>query len=241
MNEWSNIAVIAPAHDIDISTVAPLRERMDELIDAGVRRILINCAGVTFIDSTGLACLLTRARRLLALGGLLSLVNASPHVIRFLQIARLLDVLHVSPAKKPAVPVLRPDTPPLWSKAVSLGQGMDGLPYYRHMVSEMLLGLSLGDDARFDTALAVSEALGNAFDHADAQGCSMNVSAYSDRVVVEVYDRGAGFELSADEDVVPTEERGRGIKLMRMLVDSVEVSRRRDCTGTVVRLVELLR
>ena len=36
-----------------------------------------------------------------------------------------------------------------------------------------------------------------------------------------------------------SEERGRGIKLMRMLVDNVEVARRTDGAGTRVRMVKL--
>ncbi len=103
MNEWNDIAVIAPVRDIDIATVPHLREQVDSLIDGGVRRILVNCQNVEFIDSTGLAFLLSRARVLLAREGLLSLVNTSRQVTRFLQIARLLDVLHVSTAERPPI------------------------------------------------------------------------------------------------------------------------------------------
>ena len=38
---------------------------------------------------------------------------------------------------------------------------------------------------------------------------------------------------------VASEERGRGIKLMRMLVDNVEVARRTDGAGTRVQMVKL--
>ena len=43
MNEWNDIAVIAPAGDIDIASVPRLREQVDALIENGVRRILVNC------------------------------------------------------------------------------------------------------------------------------------------------------------------------------------------------------
>ena len=116
MNEWNDIAVIAPAGDIDIASVPRLREQVDALIENGVRRILVNCQNVSFIDSTGLAFLLVRARTLFDREGLLSLVNTSPQVVRFLQIARLLDALHVSAAEKPPIPVLAPDAPPCGAK-----------------------------------------------------------------------------------------------------------------------------
>ena len=68
----------------------------------------------------------------------------------------------------------------------------------------------------------------------------MMVIAYPDRVVIEVRDRGRGYQIAADEEPDETEGRGRGIRLMRMLVDSVEVMRRRDARGTLVRLIKLL-
>lgn len=240
MNEWNDIAVLVPVRDIDIASVPLLREQVDALIGMGVRRIIINCQNVAFIDSTGLAFLLARARRLSRAEGLLSLVNASSNVIRFLQIARLVDVLHVRPANKAALPVLSPNALPKWMKTISVTGGIERLAAYRHRVSELLSTLAMTADARFDTALAVGEALSNAFDHAGGVGCSMTLTAYADRVVIEVLDGGSGFELSADEEVEASEERGRGIKLMRMLVDSVEVSRRGDVHGTCVRLIKLI-
>lgn len=241
MSEWNDIAVIAPARDIDLATVPALRTQVDALIAQGVRRIIVNCQNVAFIDSTGLAFLLTRARTLIERDGMLSLVGASSQVMRFLQIARLIDVLHVAPIEKPPVPVLAADVPPLWSKSFAIRPGVENLGYYRHRVSDLLGTLPMGRDECFDTALAVGEALSNAYDHADgARGCSMAVTAYPDRVVVEVNDGGCGFEIAADEEPPESRERGRGIRLMRMLVDSVDVRKRVDARGTQVRLIKLI-
>ena len=239
MREWMDIAVLAPVSDIDIATVPGLRSEVDSLIAAGTRRILLNCENVTFIDSTGLAFLLSRARRLMQEGGMLSLVNVSAEVSRFLQIARLVSVLHVTARDRPPVPVLSPGTLPVWSRSISVAEGIEHLGLYRHRVVELLETLPLGRDAVYDTALAAGEALGNAYDHAGAAGCMLNVRAYEDRVVIEVCDCGGGFEIAPDEDVAESEERGRGIKLMRMLVDSAEVKRRTDVQGTMVRLIKL--
>lgn len=241
MNEWNDISVIAPARDIDLSTVPALRDQLDALIASGVRRVIVNCQNITFIDSTGLAFLLTRARMLLERGGMLSLVGASSQVVRFLQIARLLDVLHVSAIEKPPVPVLAPDVPPLWSKSFAIRPGVENLGYYRHRVADLLGTLPLGRDDCFDVALAVGEALSNAYDHAcGASGCTMSVEAFPDRVVIEVNDCGCGYEIAAGEEPPESRERGRGIRLMRMLVDNVDVRRRVDVQGTQVRLIKLL-
>ena len=69
---------------------------------------------------------------------------------------------------------------------------------------------------------------------------------YPDRVVVEVTDCGEGFEPAGEGcagevgDAGATLERGRGIKLMRMLADSVEIGPKTSGEGTVVRLVKLI-
>ena len=227
MNEWNDIAVLTPPGDIDIATVPALRRRLDALIGRGVRRVVINCQAVSFIDSTGLAFLLTRARELMRREGLLSLVNASGEVVRFLEIARLVDILHVAGEL------------PRWSKSVEVRQGIENLPYYRHRIAELLESLPLRRDERYDVALASGEALGNAYDHAGGIGCVLTVQAYGDRVVVEVLDRGAGYSIDETSEPVASEERGRGIKLMRMLVDNVEVARRTDGAGTRVQMVKL--
>ena len=68
----------------------------------------------------------------------------------------------------------------------------------------------------------------------------MTIAAYADRVVVDVRDCGCGFEIAPNEEPPKSRERGRGIRLMRMLVDSVEVRRRTDAPGTRVRLIKLI-
>ena len=240
MSELNDIALIAPTGDIDISCAPLLREQLDALIDGGTRRILVSCQNVGFIDSTGLSVLVSRARRMMLAGGLLSLVGAPAQIARFLQIARLIDVLHVGVADKPPVPVLEPGAMPLWSRCIMVDGGIPKLGEYRHRVGDLLDTLAMSEDAKFDTALAAGEALSNAFDHACCEGCAMTVHAYADRVVIEVRDCGCGFEIAAGEEPEASEERGRGIKLMRLLVDSVEVRRREDAPGTCTRLIKLL-
>ena len=57
--------------------------------------------------------------------------------------------------------------------------------------------------------------------------------------MVEVLDRGVGYSIDETSEPVASEERGRGIKLMRLLVDNVDVARRTDGAGTRVQMVKL--
>jgi anti-sigma regulatory factor (Ser/Thr protein kinase) len=104
-------------------------------------------------------------------------------------------------------------------------------------------GMPFSEDEIFDMTLACGEALGNAVDHTCATGVLATVTAYDDRIEVDVADCGEGFELGANEEppeTGPGAERGRGIRLMRLLTDAVSITRKPSGKGTVARLVKLV-
>ena len=74
-------------------------------------------------------------------------------------------------------------------------------------MAELLESLPLRRDERYDVALALGEALGNAYDHAGGVGCILTVQAYGDRVVLEVLDRGVGYSIDGASEPV-----ARGLK-----------------------------
>ena len=60
------------------------------------------------------------------------------------------------------------------------------------------------------------------------------VSAYPDRVVIDVSDCGCGFSISDEEEPPETgqfAERGRGVKLMRLLMDAVSIQEKPSGNG----------
>ncbi|MFD7447000.1 STAS domain-containing protein [Streptomyces sp. NPDC059909] len=56
-----DIVVVAVTGELDHDTAEPLRAALDESIAGGARRLLVDCSGLLFCDSTGLNVLL-RAR-----------------------------------------------------------------------------------------------------------------------------------------------------------------------------------
>ena len=230
--------------DLDVSTVDRVRIYLRRSIDDGCKRVILNLADTTYVDSLGMALILTVARRLNEAGGLLSLVNVGDNVYRSLVICRLVDFIPVSRrAPKPEIPALDPGVRPLWHGTMSVDASH--MAAARKRMEELLANTELTPDEIFDLTLAGGEALGNAVDHTEADGVLLTVSVYPDRAVVEVTDCGCGFELGGDEEPPEsgdeeTLERGRGIKLMRMLADSVEIRRKPSGNGTVVRLVKLI-
>lgn len=237
----SNIALLPVSGDIDVRSADQLRLAIDRLIDAGCRRIILNLAEVSYIDSAGMALILVEVRRIRELGGLMSLTNVSPRVMYALKVSRLVEYIPASQAgERPQVQELSPSVRPKWRTTLAVEP--DNLSGARSRVERLLRRIPLDADQVFDTTLAVGEALGNAVDHTCGDGILATVSAYPDRAVVEVTDCGPGYELAADEEPVSCTglmERGRGIKLMRLLVDAVTIGMRPSGKGTVVRLVKL--
>ena len=77
-------AVIAEVTgDIDMSTVAGLRERLFGLADSG-QPLIVDLNRITFIDSAGLGVLVTAARRAGAHGGSLHAVCSRPQTRKLL-------------------------------------------------------------------------------------------------------------------------------------------------------------
>ena len=77
------VVIAAVAGDVDISTVARLRECLFELADGG-GTLIVDLNRVAFIDSSGLGALVGAARRAAAHGGSLHAVCARPQTRRLL-------------------------------------------------------------------------------------------------------------------------------------------------------------
>ena len=245
MQSRRDIALICVSGDVDVASAGVLRDQIERAIASGACRIILNMARVSYVDSAGMAVILGEARKLRQKGSLLSLANVSPEVYRALRIACLLDFIPTTcTGERRAVSALPPRARPAWQRTLPI----DAVDMHaaRTRVRELLEAIEpLSGDAAFDLCLACGEALGNAVDHACAEGILLTVAAYDDRVICEITDCGEGFELAWDEEPVSEclcaeGERGRGIKLMRLLCDDVSIRRREGVSGTVVRLVKLV-
>jgi len=236
MNSEPNISVLTMGSDLDVTTVPRVRRAIDAAVDGGCLRIILNMSGASYVDSAGMGLIVSELRSLRARGGLLSLTNVSERVYHSLEIMRMIDQMPVS-VRGHRVTELDPSVLPLWRTTLRVHD--DGLAEARGRVEELLGSMRFSADDLYDMCLAVGEALGNAVDHTCEGGVLATVSAYPDRAIVEVTDCGQGFFPEDDEPVVPLyAERGRGIKLMRLLADSLVISQK-PTGGTVVRLVKL--
>lgn len=241
MSDTVNIALVVVEGDLDVTTVPAVRRQIDRLVAGGCRRVFVNMGKSTHVDSAGMGLILTELRRMRRVGGLLSLTNVSPQVYQALRRMRVLDYMPVSRAgARRSVSALDPSVLPRWRTTFRVDSA--ALSEARERMGRLLSSLPFSPDEVFDLKLASGEALGNAVDHTAGGGVLATVAAYPDRVTIDVADCGCGYELAADEEppeAGPCAERGRGIRLMRLLTDSVTITHKSTGEGTVVRLVKL--
>jgi serine/threonine-protein kinase RsbW len=113
--------------------------------------------------------------------------------------------------------------------SLALPRDVLSIPVVRGLLSESMQMLGVREECVDDIRVAISEACTNVLDHAE-EGDDYEVLASIDQDVcsIEVVDRGTGFdgtkighELAAEDA-----ETGRGIRLMRTLVDNIRFEAR---------------
>jgi len=82
---------------LDASTAPRLRQEVLSLVEAGRRQLVIDLAGIDFIDSTGLGGLVTALRAMAKEGGQLKLSAIRHEVRRVFELTRLDKLFEIFP------------------------------------------------------------------------------------------------------------------------------------------------
>jgi anti-sigma B factor antagonist len=85
-----------------------LRDLIREKLDAGHKKIVMNMAGINYIDSTGLGELVSVYRQVKSQGGELKLLNLNKKVSDLLQITKLYTVFDIHRDETQALASFRP-------------------------------------------------------------------------------------------------------------------------------------
>ncbi len=131
---------------------------------------------------------------------------------------------------------------------------------YLRMIRQSVVDMSARSGlSEFKTAqleMAVDEACANVIEHsyngeAAAQnnpnhpGLRINLMQCRDRIVVEIFDRGRGFDFEAHPEIAPDEyvqaerKRGLGMYIIKRFVDDVTYERGTS-SGNCLRLTKLI-
>ncbi|MCA9999278.1 MAG: STAS domain-containing protein [Anaerolineales bacterium] len=99
-----DVTVMAPKGKITIGVGdVALREAIDEALEAGSRKLVLNMAGVTMIDSSGIGELVSGYTTTSNRGGGLKLCNLPPRVSDILQITQLITIFEVFDDEQEAI------------------------------------------------------------------------------------------------------------------------------------------
>jgi len=97
-----SVTVLDLEGEIDVHTAPAFRDALLQAIDEGARRIVVDAAKVTFMDSTGLGVLVCGERRLPPLGGSLAVACAG-RIGRLLEMTGLHDVFTLFASREEAL------------------------------------------------------------------------------------------------------------------------------------------
>jgi serine/threonine-protein kinase RsbW len=127
--------------------------------------------------------------------------------------------------------------------SLALPRDEQTIPVSRHIVHHALGEVGADQDCIEDIALAQTEACTNVVKHSGpGDQYEVRVDIDNDKCVIRVIDTGRGFDshsLSELSDADESAERGRGIQLMRALVDEVKFVSKPEA-GTIVHLEKTL-
>jgi anti-anti-sigma factor len=82
--------------EIDIATASEVRQRLEPILIASDDDVVIDCCGLSFIDSSGVAILTTALSSLESQGRRLRVTNADRTVEQILELLGLAEPLHVN-------------------------------------------------------------------------------------------------------------------------------------------------
>jgi serine/threonine-protein kinase RsbW len=126
------------------------------------------------------------------------------------------------------------------SLTIRLPHDATSVPVIRHLVRSKLAEMGVVDEDVADVTLALSEACTNVVDHAGTSAAYDVVSTLGpDNYEIQVIDLGQGFVPHETPSAGDDAETGRGLRMMRALMDEVTVTAG-DGGGTVVTLRKAL-
>jgi anti-sigma B factor antagonist len=102
-NHPGGISVVRPIGRLDLLTATELRQSVAQAIAAGNRRLIVDLAEVPFIDSSGLAALISGLKAARLAGGDLRIARPTDQARLLFELTRLDQVLRPYPTVEEAL------------------------------------------------------------------------------------------------------------------------------------------
>src|SRR6266853_4453088 len=111
-DQQGDVQIFALAGQLDTSTAAAFESRLLGKIEAGERRMLIDCAGLRYVNSAGLKVMLLAAKRLDAAKGKLVLCALTPSVLMIFEMIGFNNIMQIVPTREEALRLFRGEETP---------------------------------------------------------------------------------------------------------------------------------
>jgi len=238
--------LIVKERRVDAHNSPQLKHLVLKTLDEGCAALVIDLSEVQFVDSSGLGALLLGYKNAslrksgFALAGLRRKVGS---LLELTGLNRLFETYaHVEEAVDIGGERSERDAP---NAILSAEIEVPSQARYLHLIGNIAeeIGKEVNvaqrnDDLAWVLNLALTEAVANAIKHgrSNAPTVRLCISVNADILCARVYDWGAGFDLEAltAHDFADLDEHGRGIFLIRAVMDSVEYCRLTD--GNVLEM-----
>ncbi len=103
------IVIVTPAGDLDHQTAPRMKERLEQQVKSGRKRLILDCSQLTYISSYGLTVLVELHKTLQASEGQLKLAHTTGGVADVLNITGLKRFFEVYPTVEKAVAAFEED------------------------------------------------------------------------------------------------------------------------------------
>ena len=102
-----DVVIVAIDEHLDTATAPQLETHLIGLIEAGERRMLVDCAALDYVNSAGLKVLLIAAKKLEALDGRFALCTLTPGVLMVFEMIGFNRIMKIAVTRDDALQILR--------------------------------------------------------------------------------------------------------------------------------------
>jgi len=98
-----DVMIVTIDDHLDTAAAPGFEQRLLGLIDAGERKVLVDCAPLEYVNSAGLKVFLLAAKKLEPLGGQLILCALAPSVMMIFEMIGFTRIMKIAPTRADAL------------------------------------------------------------------------------------------------------------------------------------------
>ncbi len=97
ISELNNYKVVSINGRVDTMTAGDFENKIMEVLDEGVSKMLLDCSGLDYISSSGLRVFLVAQKKMMAAGGALRLCCLKPEIQEIFDISGFSSIFSIFP------------------------------------------------------------------------------------------------------------------------------------------------